>query len=131
MFDAVVASILAGDCTNEETKQQMAGLKENCTGAETRVIAFLDMYFKGASVESAPDATGVHAGNCYMRLVVIIICYLFKLCDRTHLDIDGKNCMMKNFYPSKNSCLILLLSTMNSVQFEKGIARNIRNTERF
>lgn len=69
MFDSVVTSIISGEFTDEDTVLHLAGLKESVTDVENRVIAFLDMYFKGASVESAPDATGEHAGNFYMRLV--------------------------------------------------------------
>ena len=64
MFDSVVASILSGENTEEETVQHMAG---SITKAETYVIAFLDNYFKGKIVETAPDAVGENTGKRYMR----------------------------------------------------------------
>jgi hypothetical protein len=67
MFDSVVASILSGENTDEETVQHMAGLKSSITKAETYVIAFLDNYFKGKNVETAPDAVGENTGKRYMR----------------------------------------------------------------
>ncbi len=67
MFDSVVASILSGENTEEETVQHMAGLKSSITKAETYVIAFIDNYFKGKNVETAPDAVGENTVKRYMR----------------------------------------------------------------
>jgi len=58
MFDCVVYSILSGENTDEETVHDLASLKQSVTQAERHVIAFLDFYFKGKNVESAPDAVG-------------------------------------------------------------------------
>ena len=59
MFDCAVASILIGEGTDEEHVQQFEGLNSSILSkAETNVLAFLDFYFKGKNVESAPDASG-------------------------------------------------------------------------
>ena len=67
MFDSVVSSAVSGESTDEETVHHLAGLKTSFTPAESHVIAFLDFYFKGKNVESAPDAVGDNKGKFYMR----------------------------------------------------------------
>ncbi len=60
MFDNVVVTILLD--------REVVIEKETLpTNAETNVVAFLDIYFKGQNVESAPDALGENAGNRFMR----------------------------------------------------------------
>ena len=80
MFDVVVSSLFVPVLDDEIfTEVPIPSFMPTYSKAELQVVTFLDLYFKGKSVENAPDAKGPNTGCKFMRLrwkELYLQCYL-------------------------------------------------------